>query len=56
MARAYGSFDFEDGFFDLVVEIDEPLYEYHVAPVSPKHEGQTRATAPSRPSTLPCSR
>jgi hypothetical protein len=31
--------------FDLVVEIDEPLFEHHMAPVSPVHETQTRAIA-----------
>ena len=31
--------------FDLVVEIDEPLYEHRMAPVSPEHEVQTRAIA-----------
>jgi acyl-CoA hydrolase/GNAT superfamily N-acetyltransferase len=31
--------------FDLVVEIDEPLFEHHMAPTSPVHEAQTRAIA-----------
>jgi len=31
--------------FDLVVEIDEPLFEHQMAPVFPEHEGQTRAIA-----------
>jgi acyl-CoA hydrolase/RimJ/RimL family protein N-acetyltransferase len=31
--------------FDLVVEIDEPLFEHHMAPVSPVQEEQTRAIA-----------
>jgi 4-hydroxybutyrate CoA-transferase len=31
--------------FDLVVEIDEPLHEHHMTPVSPAHERQTRAIA-----------
>lgn len=31
--------------FDLVVEIDEPLFEHPMAPTSPEHEGQTRAIA-----------
>lgn len=31
--------------FDLVVEIDEPLFEHAMAPTSPEHEGQTRAIA-----------
>jgi 4-hydroxybutyrate CoA-transferase len=31
--------------FDLVVEIDEPLFEHHMAPTSPAHESQTRAIA-----------
>jgi acyl-CoA hydrolase len=31
--------------FDLAVEIGEPLFEHHMAPVSPVHETQTRAIA-----------
>lgn len=31
--------------FDLVVEIDEPLFEHHMAPTSPVHEEQTQAIA-----------
>ncbi|MDO9286371.1 MAG: GNAT family N-acetyltransferase [Aquabacterium sp.] len=31
--------------FDLVVEIDEPLFEHAMAPTSPEHEGQTRTIA-----------
>jgi 4-hydroxybutyrate CoA-transferase len=31
--------------FDLVVEIDEPLFEHHMAPASPVHEAQTHAIA-----------
>jgi len=31
--------------FDLVVEIDEPLFEHHMAPTSAVHEVQTRAIA-----------
>jgi 4-hydroxybutyrate CoA-transferase len=31
--------------FDLVVEIDEPLFEHHMAPTSPEQEEQTRAIA-----------
>ena len=31
--------------FDLVVEIDEPLFEHHMAPTSPVQETQTRAIA-----------
>lgn len=31
--------------FDLVVEIDEPLFEHHMAPTSPVQEAQTRAIA-----------
>jgi acyl-CoA hydrolase/GNAT superfamily N-acetyltransferase len=31
--------------FDLVVEIDEPLFEHHMAPTSPVQEAQTRAVA-----------
>lgn len=31
--------------FDLVVEIDEPLFEHHMAPTSPTQEAQTRAIA-----------
>jgi 4-hydroxybutyrate CoA-transferase len=31
--------------FDLVVEIDEPLFEHRMAPTSPVHEAQTRAIA-----------
>jgi acyl-CoA hydrolase/RimJ/RimL family protein N-acetyltransferase len=31
--------------FDLVVEIDEPLFEHHMAPTSPVHEAQTHAIA-----------
>ena len=31
--------------FDLVVEIDEPLFEHRMAPTSPVHEEQTRAIA-----------
>ena len=31
--------------FDLVVEIDEPLFEHHMAPTSPVQEEQTRAIA-----------
>jgi len=31
--------------FDLVVEIDEPLFEHHMAPTSPEQEVQTRAIA-----------
>lgn len=31
--------------FDLVVEIDEPLFEHHMAPTSPVQEVQTRAIA-----------
>lgn len=31
--------------FDLVVEIDEPLFEHHMAPTSHVHEEQTRAIA-----------
>jgi len=31
--------------FDLVVEIDEPLFEHCMAPASAVHEGQTRAIA-----------
>ncbi len=31
--------------FDLVVEIDEPLFEHRMAPTSPVHEVQTRAIA-----------
>lgn len=31
--------------FDLVVEIDEPLFEHHMAPTSAVHEAQTREIA-----------